>query len=73
MWKNNLDVQNLYGSYGSQAVWASFVGMSGWKRLKTGSADAVGNMTEVLSTAKINGRKVNVFMKGDEIERVIML
>lgn len=72
MWNNNVNVQLVYANYGSQAVWATFSGIAGWKRVKTGSADAVANITELLSAAKAHGRKVNVFLQGSNIERAVM-
>ena len=59
MWNNNLTVQYVYATYGTQAVWAIFSGIAGWKLIKKGSADAVANIAELLSTAKTHGRKVN--------------
>jgi len=73
MWNNNVNVQLVYATHGSQAVWAIFSGIAGWKRVKTGSADAVANITELLSAAKAHGRKVNVYLQGNDIERAIML
>ena len=73
MWNNNLTVQYVYATHGSQAVWAIFSGIAGWKRVKTGAADAVQNIAELLSTAKAHSRKVNVFLQGNDIERALML
>ncbi len=73
MWNSNQDVRYVYATHGSQQAWAMFVGMSGWKRVRQGSADGVGNITELLSTAKAHGRKVNVYLQNDQIERALML
>ena len=73
MWNSNQLVRLVYASHGTQQVWAMFSGITGWKRIKTGSTDAVANIAELLSTAKAHGRKVNVFLQGNEIERAIML
>jgi serine/threonine protein phosphatase PrpC len=73
MWNNNKDVQFVYSTHGPQQVWAIFDGMPGWKRAKVGSADGVQNVAEILTTAKAYGRKVNVYLTGDDIERVVML
>lgn len=73
MWNSNLDVRFVYANHGSQQVWAIFSGLSGWKRVKSGAVDAVANLAELLSTAKAHGRKVNVFLNGNDIERVVML
>ena len=73
MWNNNVSVQTVYATNGAQAVWAIFGGIAGWKRVKPGSADGVGNLAELLSAAKAHGRNVNVFLQGNEIERALML
>lgn len=73
MWNNNVSVQRVYATNGSQAVWAIFSGIAGWKRVKPGAADAVGNLAELLSAAKAHGRNVNVFLQGNEVERALML
>jgi hypothetical protein len=73
MWENNRDVQFVYSTHGPQQVWAIFGGLPGWKRAMPGSADGVANVGEILSTAKAYGRKVNVYLTGSNIERVVML
>lgn len=73
MWESNKDIRYVYATHGSQQVWAIFDGISGWKRVKTGSTDGVHNVAELLMTAKGYGRKVNVYLSGQEIERVVML
>ncbi len=73
MWNSNQDIRYVYAANGTQQVWAMFTGLSGWKRVKTGSADGVANLAELLATAKANGRKVNVYVQGNEIERAVML
>ena len=73
MWNNNQDVRYVYATHGTQQFWAMFAGITGWKRVKVGSADAVANLAELLSTAKAHGRKVNVFLQSNEIERAVML
>lgn len=73
MWNNNQLVRYVYATHGSQQVWAIFNGLSGWKRVKTGATDAVANIAELLSTAKAHGRKVNVYLQGNEITRAVML
>lgn len=73
MWESNKDIGLLYSTHGSQQVWATLSGISGWKRVKPGSPDGVGNVAEVLSTAKAHGRKVNVYLQNNEIERALMV
>lgn len=73
MWENNKAVQHVYATAGSQQVWAIFEGMAGWKRIAPGSPDGVTNVAKLLTTAKSYGRKVNVFMNNDNVERAWML
>lgn len=73
MWTNNVSINHLYSTNNTQQVWAIFSGVSGWKRLKTGAADGVANLAELLSTAKAHGRKVNVFVVNNQVERALML
>lgn len=73
MWNNNLDVRYVYTTHGPELVWAYFSGLTGWKLVKQGAADGVANLAELLSTAKAHGRKVNVFLQGNNIERALML
>ena len=67
MWETNKDVRFVYSTIGSQQFWALFTGTSGWKRVKTGSPDGVANVAEILTTAKMHGRKVNVFLQGNPV------
>ncbi len=73
MWYNNKAVHYVYEVHGSQMVWATIEGVTGWKRVKPGSADGVTNVGILLSVAKANGRRVNVDIDGDQIIRVVML
>ncbi|HZD04421.1 MAG TPA: hypothetical protein VE173_05875 [Longimicrobiales bacterium] len=73
MWETNKDIRFVYATNGTQAFWAMLDGLAGWKRVRTGSPDGVANVAQVLSTAKLHGRKVNVFLSGDLIERAVML
>ena len=73
MWHNNKTVQYVYVIHSPQAAWATFAGISGWKRIKPGAADGVTNLTALLSAAKANSRNVNVYLDGNEITRAVML
>lgn len=71
MWESNKTVQYLYATHGGY-VWAILDGVSGWKRIRSGSPDGVANVARVLTTAKYHGRKVNVFLDDNQIERAIL-
>lgn len=73
MWETNKDVQHLFQNSGSQQVWAIFSGLAGWKRVQPGSPDGVGNVASLLATAKTHGRKVNVYINADQVERALMV
>ena len=73
MWESNKEVRLLYSTQGSQQFWAILGGMSGWKRVRMGSPDGVANVAQILTTAKMHGRKVNVFLNSDQIERAVLL
>lgn len=73
MWETNKTVTHLYSTNGTQQFYAILSGLSGWKRVRTGSPDGVANVAQVLTTAKTHGRNVNVYMNGSFIERALML
>jgi hypothetical protein len=73
MWHNNKIVKYVYVHHNPQAVFAVIDGISGWKRVRPGAADGVTNIGILLSTAKANGRKVHVFIVGDQITRAVLL
>jgi hypothetical protein len=52
--------------------WAIIDGISNWKRVKPTSADGVSNILMILSTAKANSRKVDVYINGNEIEQATL-
>mgnify|MGYP003573518066 FL=1 len=72
MWYNGKNVSNTWTSYHSQNAYAILSGLSGWKKIKTGAADGVTNVFIVLNAAKANGRKVNVYIKNNQIEQVTL-
>ncbi len=72
MWYNNITVTNAYTSHHSENAWAILSGISGWKKIKTGATDGVTNVFVVLSTAKANGRPVDVYIVNNLIERVTL-
>ncbi|WP_340105289.1 hypothetical protein [Rhodohalobacter sp. 8-1] len=72
MWHNNLSVARVYTSHHSQNCYAIVSGVSGWKKVKTGAADGVTNVHIALSAAQANGRKVDVYIVSNQIERVTL-
>jgi anaerobic glycerol-3-phosphate dehydrogenase len=72
MWHNNLSVSRVYTSHHSQNCYAIVSGVSGWKKVKTGSGDGVTNVHIALSAAIANGRKVDVYIVSNMIERVTL-
>lgn len=72
MWHNNKTVSLTHSKKGSQQAWAYFSGMSGWKRIRTGAADGVSNIYFTLCQAKANGRKVDVYLNGNNVEQVTL-
>ncbi len=72
MWEQNKDVQYVYSTHNSRQVWAIVSGVSGWKQVKTDSPDGVANIARILSAAKGHGRKVDIYLDGGNIARVLM-
>ncbi|MEM6889553.1 MAG: peptidase M6 [Pseudomonadota bacterium] len=72
MWHNNKTVTRTYASKDSQNCHAILSGISGWKKVKTGSGDGVSNVFTALNAARAGGKRVDVFIVSDEIERVVM-
>ena len=71
MWSNNKTVIRTYTSYHSQNAWANIDGI-GWRKIKTGASDGVTNTFMILSGAKANIRKVNVYIVANLIERAVL-
>jgi hypothetical protein len=72
MWYNNKSVTRTYTSKDSQNCWATISGISGWKKIRTGSADGVTNTFVTLNAAKANSRPVDVYIVANLIERAVM-
>ena len=66
MWHNSKLVQYVYAHVNTQNAYAIIEGLSGWKRIDPVSADGVTNVLDVLTTAKANGIRVNVYLTADE-------
>ncbi len=72
MWEQNQDVRLVYATSNSQQAWAILSSSSGWIAVKPDSPDGVGNVTQVLSAAKVHGRKVDVYLDNAKISRALM-
>jgi hypothetical protein len=72
MWYNNKNVSRTYTTKDSQNCWAIISGISGWKKIKTGSTDGVTNVYSMLCAARANGRPVDVYIVSNQIERVTL-
>ena len=72
MWYNNKAVIRTHSKNGTRAAWAVIEGISGWKRIRPTSADGVANIFAILSIARANNRKVDVFIKDGYIEQATL-
>jgi hypothetical protein len=72
MWHNNKTVSRTYTSKDSQNCYAIISGISGWKKIKTGSTDGVTNTFITLNAARANNRPVDVYIVSNQIERAVM-
>lgn len=72
MWNNNKTVSRTFTTFESQNCWAIISGISGWKKVKTGKKDGVSNCFTTLNAARAGGKKVDVFINNNVIERVVM-
>ncbi len=66
MWHYSKLVQYVYAHVNTQYAYAIIEGLSGWKRIDPVSTDGVTNVLDVLTTAKANGIRVNVYLTADE-------
>jgi hypothetical protein len=72
MWHSNVTVSRTYATHHGQNCWAIVSGVSGWKKVKTGAADGVGNVFTALCAARANGRPVDVYIVDNKVERVTL-
>jgi hypothetical protein len=72
MWHNNRMVNRTYTSHHAQNCWAVISGIAGWKKVRPNAPDGVTNVFMVLSGARANGRPVDVYIVGDQIERATL-
>lgn len=72
MWHNNVTVNRTYTTHHGQNCWAIINTIAGWKKVKTGSADGVTNVHVALCAAKANNRSIDIYLNGNEVERVTL-
>lgn len=72
MWHNNITVIRTHAKNGAQACWAIVSGVSGWKRIRVGSADGVSNIFKILNVALANNRRVDVYIRNNIIEQATL-
>jgi hypothetical protein len=72
MWSNNVDVLQTFASNDAQNAWANISSL-GWRRIKTGAADGVTNMFQMINAAKANARKVSVFVDSSNLITIAYL
>ena len=72
MWKSNKSVVRTHSKTGSKIAYAIIDGISGWKRIRPTSTDGVTNIFMILSVARANGRKVDVYIKDNYIEQATL-
>lgn len=72
MWNNNKTVKRTYSSSSAQNCHAIISGSSSWKKIKTGHPDGVSNIFTALNAARAGGKKVDVYIVNNIIERVVM-
>jgi hypothetical protein len=72
MWHSNKSVIRTHSKNGTKMAWAMINGISGWLRIKPTCVDGVANILLILSSAKANGRNVDVYINGDQIEQATL-
>lgn len=72
MWHNNVTVTRTHAKNGTQQAWAVIGGISGWKRIRPNEPDGVTNVFMILSAGLANGRRVDVFVEGDDITQATL-
>jgi hypothetical protein len=72
MWYTNKTVLRTHCKNGSRMAWAIIEGVGGYKRIRPTVADGVTNLFIILSTARANGRKVDVYIKDGHIEQATL-
>ena len=72
MWYNNRTVIRTHSKNGSQMAWAIIDGISGWLRVRPGTADGVTNVFIILNVAFANNHRVDVYVRNNYIEQATL-
>ncbi|MCP5002646.1 MAG: hypothetical protein GY941_01650 [Planctomycetes bacterium] len=72
MWYDNKAVIRTHSKNGSRMAWAFIEGISGYKRIRPTSNDGVTNVFLILSTARANNRRVDVYIRDGYIEQATL-
>ncbi len=72
MWHNNKLVVRTHSKNGSQIAYGLIEGISGWKRIRPTSTDGVTNIFMILSAARANNRRVDVYIRDNHIEQATL-
>ncbi len=72
MWHNNKAVVRTHCKNGSRMAWAIIDGISGWRKIRPTSNDGVTNIFMILSTARANNRRVDVYIRDGYIEQATL-
>ncbi len=72
MWYNDKAVIRTHSKNGSRMAWAIIEGISGYKRIRPTSNDGVTNVFLILSTARANNRRADVYIRDGYIEQATL-
>lgn len=75
MWYNNKTVKNISAAANTKwchAIIDGIPGLTGWIRIAPTSTDGVTNILDILTTAKLHGKNVNVDINSSQITGVYM-
>lgn len=72
MWTNNKAVIRTHSKSGSRLAWALIEGIGGYRRIRPTSPDGVTNILLLLSAARANNRRVDVFIRDGYIEQATL-
>ena len=72
MWYYNKEVVRTHSKNGSRLAYAIISGISGWKRIRPTSTDGVTNIFMIVSVARANKRRVDVYIRDNHIEQATL-